>query len=104
MVLIDADDGRLARPLIVVEDGKPLMKQAHIDKLRKKEINFLHLLKLGLMEYLDVNEEDNVMIATKATDITHKTTHLEIDCMSILGVVAGVVPYPHHNQSSRNTF
>ena len=31
-------------------------------------------------------------------------THMEIDPMTILGVVAGLVPYPHHNQSPRNTY
>merc|ERR1711862_436789 len=28
-------------------------------------------------------------------------THLEIDPMTLLGVVAGLIPNPHHNQSPR---
>eukprot|EP01054_Gregarina_sp_Poly1_P001598 Gregarina_sp_Poly_1__1597@NODE_1403_length_4216_cov_48_957339_g934_i0_p2_GENE_NODE_1403_length_4216_cov_48_957339_g934_i0NODE_1403_length_4216_cov_48_957339_g934_i0_p2_ORF_typecomplete_len493_score55_84RNA_pol_Rpb2_6/PF00562_28/7_9e129RNA_pol_Rpb2_7/PF04560_20/3_5e32_NODE_1403_length_4216_cov_48_957339_g934_i020743552 len=37
-------------------------------------------------------------------DIYEETTHLEIDPLTIMGVVSGLVPYPHHNQSPRNTY
>jgi DNA-directed RNA polymerase III subunit RPC2 len=30
-------------------------------------------------------------------DNADNTTHLEIDPYSILGCVAGLIPYPHHN-------
>ena len=29
---------------------------------------------------------------------------MEIDPFTILGCVVGLVPYPHHNQSPRNTY
>ena len=32
------------------------------------------------------------------------TTHLEIEAFTLLGVCAGLIPYPHHNQSPRNTY
>lgn len=32
------------------------------------------------------------------------TTHLEIEPFTLLGAVAGLIPYPHHNQSPRNTY
>jgi len=56
------------------------------------------------MEYLDVNEENNAFIAVRESDINEHTTHLEVDPMTILGVVSGLIPYPHHNQSPRNTY
>jgi DNA-directed RNA polymerase beta subunit len=31
-------------------------------------------------------------------------THIEIEHLTILGVVSGLIPYPHHNQSPRNTY
>lgn len=36
--------------------------------------------------------------------ISTKTTHLEINPLTLLGVVGGLIPYPHHNQSPRNTY
>lgn len=29
---------------------------------------------------------------------------MEIEPFTILGVIAGLIPYPHHNQSPRNTY
>ena len=37
-------------------------------------------------------------------EVKESTTHMEIDPFTILGVVAGLIPYPHHNQSPRNTY
>ena len=43
-------------------------------------------------------------IAMSESDINATTTHLEIEPFTILGAVAGLIPYPHHNQSPRNTY
>jgi DNA-directed RNA polymerase III subunit RPC2 len=60
---------------------------------------------LGLIEYLDVNEENDSHIALSESYIDPRlTTHLEIEPFTLLGVCAGLVPYPHHNQSPRNTY
>ncbi|EAR92467.1 DNA-directed RNA polymerase (macronuclear) [Tetrahymena thermophila SB210] len=105
-VYLDTDDGRLCRLLIVVENGKPLITNDHLNDLKEKRKSYLDLIRMGLIEYIDVNEEDNCYIAIKQEDIPNrsKTTHMEIDPLTLLGVVSGLVPYPHHNQASRNTF
>ena len=101
---IASDGGRLCRPLIIVERGRPLVTQDHIDELENGLRTFDDFVRDGLIEFLDVNEENNSFIALNEACISADTTHLEIDPLSLLGVVAGLIPYPHHNQSPRNTY
>lgn len=44
----------------------------------------------GVIEYVDVNEENNCLVALCEEDITPEHTHMEIDPLTILGVVAGL--------------
>ncbi|CAO1395823.1 unnamed protein product [Diamesa hyperborea] len=104
-VYIHTDGGRLCRPYIIVSRGQPLVKQQHIDDVKSGIRKFEDFLDEGLIEYLDVNEENDSFIAFQEIDIDpEKTTHLEIEPFTLLGVCAGLVPYPHHNQSPRNTY
>ncbi|XP_065164885.1 LOW QUALITY PROTEIN: DNA-directed RNA polymerase III subunit RPC2-like [Atheta coriaria] len=103
-VYISSDGGRLCRPYIIVVKGQPLVKQSHIKELEQGIRNFEDFLHDGLIEFLDVNEENDSFIACYESDIDPQTTHLEIATFTLLGVCAGLVPYPHHNQSPRNTY
>lgn len=67
-------------------------------------MTFDSFLAKGLIEYLDVNEENDAYIALYESDMINVTTHLEIEPFTLLGAVAGLIPYPHHNQSPRNTY
>lgn len=107
LVHIACDGGRVTRPLIIVDlnTGQPRILDEHVSGITKGLMIWRDLLEEGLIEYLDVNEENNALIATYETDIVPgKTTHLEIAPWTILGVCAGLIPYPHHNQSPRNTY
>jgi DNA-directed RNA polymerase III subunit RPC2 len=104
VVYIASDGGRVCRPLIIVENGRSKVKARHMKELAEGVRTFDDFLKQGLIEYLDVNEENNSMIVFKEQDIRADTTHLEIEPFTILGVCVGLVPYPHHNQSPRNTY
>ncbi|KAK6432036.1 DNA-directed RNA polymerase III complex subunit Rpc2 [Oleoguttula sp. CCFEE 5521] len=101
---IATDEGRICRPLIVVEKGKSRLTVRFLESLRKGTMDFDDALSRGIVEYLDVNEENDSNIAIYEEKIDRHTTHLEIEPFTILGAVAGLIPYPHHNQSPRNTY
>ncbi|KAI9352710.1 hypothetical protein BDR26DRAFT_907287 [Obelidium mucronatum] len=128
-IYISSDGGRVCRPLIIVEKGKSKVTASEIEKIMSGVYKFEDLVRQGRIEYLDVNEETDTNIAITEADIiydpaddpalhifqplafnsavrtpTSNTTHLEIAPFTILGAVAGLIPYPHHNQSPRNTY
>lgn len=93
-----------------------------------------YLIKKGVVEYLDAEEEETAMIIMTPDDLEehHKLqagekiydddtdphrrvkqkpnplvreyTHCEIHPSMILGVCASIIPFPDHNQSPRNTY
>ena len=116
-VHISTDGGRVCRPLIIVNEKNaiPRLKQSHIEGLVVGTITIRDLLRQGVVEYIDVNEENNCLIAVTERDLDNARkeglsnrkmafTHLEIDPLTLLGVVAGLIPNPHHIQSPRNTY
>ncbi len=106
-VYIASDAGRVCRPLIIVDPAKaiPRVTQKHMKELTDGYRTFDDFVKEGLIEFLDVNEENNAFIALNEGELVPgRTTHMEIEPFTILGVCAGLIPYPHHNQSPRNTY
>ena len=118
-IRIYTDSGRTQRPLFIVENHENMnglnelrlkITKNNIQDLENKKINFDELVNNGIIEYLDVEEEEVSMIAMKISDLTsHKDycstyTHCEIHPAMILGVSASIIPFPDHNQSPRNVY
>jgi DNA-directed RNA polymerase subunit B len=101
IVIISTEAGRVLRPLIIVDNGSPKLKDEHLVQLEQGEFGWNDLIKEGIIEYLDASEEENALVALFEEDITSKHTHLEIDAIDLFGAVTSLVPYGNHDQSSR---
>jgi DNA-directed RNA polymerase subunit B len=101
---INCDQGRVRRPLIIVENLKPRLTREHVEGVQRGEMRWEDLVDRGVIEYLDADEEENALIAPNPSKINEKTTHLEIAPYTILGICASLIPYPEHNQSPRNAY
>lgn len=160
-IRVFTDAGRVMRPLFVVNSdrkspdfGNLALKQEHILKLQKDQevlaamqgqaiseqdkmeqtFGWHGLVRSGVIEYLDAEEEETAMIIMTPDDLEdykaaksgipwieskddpHRRikakpntqvamwTHCEIHPAMILGICASIIPFPDHNQSPRNTY
>jgi len=153
-IIINCDEGRLRRPLLVLKDGKTVLTRKHLEAIRESLADENHtgftwddLFGEGIIEWLDAEEEEDAYVLVSPYDLPHRCpccghalsetdvdwmnpgkaedceltcrwcngkftlpsnitpehTHLEVDPMIILGVAAGIVPYPEHNSAPRVT-
>ena len=100
-VIVNADAGRARRPLLVVEDGEPLIDDDHVEALQEGDVEFEDLVDRGFIEFIDAEEEEDILVAVDEEEITENTTHLEVDPQLMFGIGAGMIPYPEHNASPR---
>lgn len=134
------DAGRVCRPLFIVENQQLLLQKKHVRWLSQghdddeQEYKWESLIKSGVIELLDAEEEETVMISMTPEDLevsrrqaegretqetetefdpaarlkagthAHTWTHCEIHPSMILGICASIIPFPDHNQSPRNTY
>jgi len=112
------DAGRITRPLLKVKHNKILYTDSIIQKIKDDELNWDDLvvgIKLddSIIEYVDSYEQNNGMIAMKASDLIgnnnknnniYHYSHCEIHPSTIFGILASCIPFPDSNQSPRNTY
>ena len=103
-IYVNCDEGRVRRPLIIVENGIPKLQPEHIEKIASGEWSWEDTVKNGAIEYLDAEEEEDTYIAIDPDAVTKEHTHIEIATYTILGICASTIPYAEHNQSPRNSY
>jgi len=100
-VYINTDAGRVQRPLLVIENGKLKLKEEQLKQVKDGKLLWNDLVKEGVIEYLDAEEEENALIATTEEEITKEHTHMEVDSAEILSVISSLVPYLEHNMAGK---
>lgn len=103
-IKIYTDGGRVLRAMFIVQDNDIKLRKKHVAKVMAGEWDFEAFFRNGLVELLDVEEEESAMIAMFIEDINknkktkkYAYTHLEIHPSMILGVCASIIPFPDHN-------
>ena len=119
-IRICSDSGRIMRPVLRVKDGRILLTEGVVRRLKSHDLGWNdllvnHKIPNAVIEYLDADEQSHSMIAMKPEDVgnamrpnsaghIYHWTHCEIHPSTIFGVVASCIPFPEHNQSPRNTY
>jgi len=84
-----------------LEELYPSLKGESMEKVEKELMD-----NRAVVDYLDVAEEEGLLIATKLDDLPKSKyyTNLEIDGSLIFGVMGNQIIYPENNPLPRNSF
>jgi DNA-directed RNA polymerase subunit B len=65
-VIINCDEGRLRRPLLVLKGGRTVLTRKHMEDIREGKSHWSNLIHEGVIEWLDAEEEEDTFIAVEA--------------------------------------
>ncbi len=68
-IIINCDEGRIRRPLLTVKDGHLALSRKHIDELKMGRLRFSDLVRNGIVEWIDAEEEEDTFIAIYPYDV-----------------------------------
>ncbi len=64
-IIINCDEGRLRRPLVVVENGRIALTRKHVEDVRSGKTDWSDLLRDGVIEWIDAEEEEDCFIVVQ---------------------------------------
>jgi DNA-directed RNA polymerase subunit B len=100
-IFLNSEEGRVIRPLIVVENGNSRLKSEHLEMIKQGSLTWSDLIKKGIIEYLDASEEDDCYVALDESELTNEHTHLEVDKIDVFGVSVSLIPFGNHDPPAR---
>lgn len=133
-ILIYSDSGRVTRPMFVLdaEERLPWESTAICGPVlptmeQVAQLSWKDMILRGWVEHVDSEETETVMVCASVqklasarterklhlsgqvslpagTLVRPPYTHCEIHPIGMLGILAGMIPFPDHNQSPRNSY
>lgn len=113
-IWINTEAGRCVRPLYIVRNNKILLdNKTEVIDWKKMLIGIDNNKDDSIIEYLDVEEVNNLMIATTYLDLSKgikgntlpiSYDNLEIHPSLMLGILASLIPFSDRNQAPRNCY
>lgn len=98
-IRVYCDEGRLLRPLFVVDEKGEIYGGDCTD--------WDKLVEEGHIRYVDSHEVENSLIAMTSENLVNSEysyDFCEIHPSTLLGVCASIIPFPDHSQSPRNCY
>lgn len=74
-IIINCDEGRLRRPLLVVRHGRTVLTRKQVEEMRSGKIRWSDLIREGVVEWIDAEEEEDAYIAVFAYKTPQKCEH-----------------------------
>ncbi|MFW6063998.1 MAG: DNA-directed RNA polymerase subunit B [Candidatus Natronoplasma sp.] len=76
-VIVNSDEGRVRRPLLVIEDGSVNFSTDVIEELEQGKRNVDSLFEDGFVEWIDAEEEEDIYVALYPFDLPDKCNECE---------------------------
>jgi len=76
-IIINCDEGRLRRPLLVVRHGKTMLTRRHVEDMRANKLRWSDLIREGVVEWIDAEEEEDTYIAVFGFKTPQKCDHCD---------------------------
>ena len=70
-IFINTDKGRILRPLLVLDGGSMVLSKQYLDGLNDRSISFKDLVNEGVVEWVDAEEEEDLLVAPRPFDLPH---------------------------------
>ncbi len=72
-IFINTDKGRILRPLLVIDSGSLNLSKEVLDGLKSREMTFTDLVNQGVVEWVDAEEEEDLLIAARPYDLPSRS-------------------------------